>query len=212
MPSGLKFAIAHGLRAKIAATSRIVWPAGFQQATEKYSGQASLDEQEHIQKCVAGMPFPLISISDPQAAAKIAYNWRWGPFVPDDVSITSRPRFMAWKTDTGSTNLSPDDDERDFRGEEPCDELKFLRYSHRTKIDPRPNIGSNAELEWKARGSHCGGARDVSVTWTEHSSPWSITNGAKGLSSISDIPRLLKWLIKLPDLPSQNCSYGCTMV
>jgi hypothetical protein len=212
MPAALKFAISHGLRARVTSTSRIDWPAGFQQATEKYSGQASLDEQEHIQNYVAGMPFPLISTSDPQAASKIAYNWRWGPFVPDDVSITSRPRFMAWKTDKESTDLSPNDDERDFRGEEPCDELKFLRYSHRTKVDPRPNIGSNPNLEWKARGEHCAGARDISVIWTEHTSPWSITNGVKGLTGVTDIGGVSKFLMMMPDLPSEKCSYGCTMV
>jgi uncharacterized protein DUF1329 len=212
IPAALKFAIDHGLRARITATHRFDWPAGFQQATEKYSGQASLDEQQHIQNYVAGMPFPLISTGDPQAATKIAYNWRWGPFVPDDVTITSRPKIMAWKTDTGSTALIPDDDERDFRGEESCEELRFLRYSHRTKVDPRPNILLDADLEWIAQGKHCGGGRDVTVTWTEHTIPWSITNSATGFSEVLDIAWFLKWGINFPDVPSQKCSYGCTMI
>lgn len=209
MPAALKFAIAHGLRARVTATNRIDWPAGFQLATEKYSGQASLDEQEHIQNYVAGMPFPLIHNGDPQAAVKIAYNWRWGPFVPDDVSLSPRPRLMAWKTDSVSATLIPDDDERDFRGEAPCDEWVILRYSHRTKVDPRPNIGPNTNLEWKARGSHCGGPRDFSVTWSEDLNPWSITNGVN--LPVKDLPWLIKWL-QFPDLPSEKCSYSCSMV
>jgi len=205
MPAALKFAIAHGLKARVAATSRIDWPVGFQQATEKYSGQASLDEHDTIQNYVAGMPFPLISTTDPKAAIKIAYNWRWGPFVPDDVSILTTQRFLAWTTASQSSTLAPDDKDRDYRGEQPCDELIFLRYSHRSKVDPRPDFGSDASIDWKARGNHCGSARDFSMIWTEQGKPWRISYSVEGLSNVG-------WLLSsgLGDLPSRKCTYGCT--
>ena len=205
MPAALKFAIAHGLKARVAATSRIDWPLGFQQATEKYSGQASLDEHDTIQNYIAGMPFPLISTTDPKAAIKLAYNWRWGPFVPDDVSILTTQRFLAWTTADQSSTLTPDDKDRDYRGEQPCDELIFLRYSHRSKVDPRPDFGSDASIDWKARGNHCDSARDISMIWTEQGKPGSISSQVKGLAN-------LRWLASsgLGDLPSRKCTYGCT--
>lgn len=208
--AALKFAIAHGLSARVIATSRIDWPVGFQEATEKYSGQASLDDHDQIQNYIAGMPFPLIHATDPRAATKIAYNWRWGPFVPDDVSLLTTQRFVAWTTDYQRSTLTPDDKDRDYRGEEPCDELIFLRYSHRTKVDPRPNIASDTALDWKARGNHCGGRGDVSVVWTEQANPPSVNY--TGHVSIGKIPWFIRWALRsMPgDFPSRKCTYGCT--
>ena len=212
MPAALKFAIAHGLKARVAATSRIDWPLGFQQATEKYSGQASLDEHDTIQNYIAGMPFPLISTTDPKAAIKIAYNWRWGPFVPDDVSILTTQRFLAWTTASQSSTLTPDDKDRDYRGEQPCDELIFLRYSHRSKVDPRPNLESDPPLDWEARGNHCGGARDFSITWKERTTQsGGYASYTLRASSIWQLPGAVGWASRsLRDFPSRRCTYGCT--
>ena len=212
MPAALKFAIAHGLKARIAATSRIDWPVGFQQATEKYSGQASLDEHDTIQNYIAGMPFPLISANDPKAATKIAYNWRWGPFVPDDVSILTTQRFLAWTTASQSSTLTPDDKDRDYRHEEPCDQLMLLRYSHRSKVDPRPNIESEPPLDWVARGNHCGGARDISITWKERMTrSGGYFSYAVRVSSLWRLPGSVAWGSRsIRDFPSRRCTYGCT--
>jgi hypothetical protein len=230
LPAALKFAIAHGLKARVRPTVRIDWPTGFQQATEQYSGQVSLNEQpvslnEHgvfwnyvhgvVQNYVAGLPFPLIKPNDPKAGIEVAYNWRWGPFVPDYVSLPTAQRFLAWTTDYRSSELTNDDKDRDYRGEGPCNELVFLRHSHRTKVDPRPTLGADSEVDWKVHGTHCGGARDVGETWTER-------YGSNGIgldvfvpvSSIWSLPWGLGWALPrtFGDFPSRGCTYSCTSV
>src|ERR1700687_2872236 len=83
----MSYAISHGLSVKVAPTQRVEWPAPYQQATEKYSTQVSLDENDSLKNYVAGLPFPSIDPADPKAPVKIAYNWRWGPFIPEQVSF-----------------------------------------------------------------------------------------------------------------------------
>src|SRR5208283_1457114 len=87
VPSAARFAVAHGFRMRILPERRVEWSQGFQHATEKYAAQVSLDKDGYITNYVAGMPFPLLDATDPAAAAKIAYNWHMGPFMPDDFSI-----------------------------------------------------------------------------------------------------------------------------
>ena len=87
VPAAAKFAVAHGFRMRINPERRVEWSQGFQHATEKYAAQVTLDSDGYIKNYVAGMPFPLIEPNDPAAAAKIAYNWHMGPFMPDDFSI-----------------------------------------------------------------------------------------------------------------------------
>jgi len=87
IPAAGKFALAHGFRIRITPARRIEWSAGFRHATEKYSPQVTLDSDDYIKNYVAGMPFPLLDITDPKAAVKIAYNWHMGPFMPDDFSL-----------------------------------------------------------------------------------------------------------------------------
>lgn len=84
MPPGLAFMIRHGLIVTIEPLRRIEWPLGYQGATEKYSGQVMLDDHDAIRHYVAGLPFPMIDSTDPKAGTKIAYNWRWGPFIPGE--------------------------------------------------------------------------------------------------------------------------------
>ena len=59
VPAAAKFAVAH-------------------HATEKYAPQVTLDGDGYLKNYVAGMPFPLIDVTDPAAAMKIAYNWHMG--------------------------------------------------------------------------------------------------------------------------------------
>ncbi len=74
---------ARGGSRRIACSGR----KGFQIATEKYSPQVGLDKDDYITNYIAGMPFPLIDTNDPKAAVKIAYNWHFGPVLPDDFSL-----------------------------------------------------------------------------------------------------------------------------
>ena len=144
LPVAAQAAISHGLKLQIVPTKRLDWSTGFTEATEKYSSQVGLDAEDSITNYVAGAPFPRVALSDPKAAVKIAYNWHMGPFMPDDFSLTPWGSFAY--SNVGADTIRPDD--LDYI----CDQFTFLRFAHRTEVDPRPTIGSNSQgFEWKAR-------------------------------------------------------------
>jgi hypothetical protein len=148
LPAAAQSAIHHGLKIQVVPTTRLDWSTGFAGATEKYSSQVGLDSEDHIANYVAGAPFPTVGLSDPKAAVKIAYNWHMGPFMPDDFSLSPWGSFTYSDAESGA--IRPEDD-YDYV----CDHFTFLRFAHRTEVDPRPTIGSNPEgFEWKARCNH----------------------------------------------------------
>lgn len=147
VPSAARFAVAHGFRMRIIPGRRVEWSQGFQRATEKYAAQVTLDNDDYIRNYVAGMPFPLIGASDPKAAVKIAYNWHMGPFMPDDFSIAPWSS-NGYAADSASALKIVSKSDADYG----CEQFEFLRFAHRTDVDPRPTIGDNAMgIEWKAK-------------------------------------------------------------
>ncbi len=147
VPSAAKFAVAHGFRMRIIPDRRVEWSQGFQRATETYAAQVTLDNDDYIKNYVAGMPFPLIDATDPKAAVKIAYNWHMGPFMPDDFSIAPWSSNGYAADPANALKIVPNSD-ADYG----CEQFEFLRFAHRTDVDPRPTIGDNAMgVEWKAK-------------------------------------------------------------
>ena len=147
VPAAAKFVVAHGFRMRVLPERRVEWSQGFQHATEKYAAQVTLDSDDYIKNYVAGMPFPLIEASDPKTAVKIAYNWHMGPFMPDDFSIAPWSS-NAYASDPGNAMKIVPDPDADYD----CEQFEFLRFAHRTDVDPRPAIGDNAMgVEWKAK-------------------------------------------------------------
>jgi hypothetical protein len=147
VPAAAKFAVAHGFRMRINPARRVEWSQGFQHATEKYAAQVTLDSDGYLKNYVAGMPFPLIEAHDPGAAAKIAYNWHMGPFMPDDFSIAPWSS-NAYKSDPADAHKIVPNPDSDYS----CEQFEFLRFAHRTDVDPRPTIGGNGMgVEWKAK-------------------------------------------------------------
>ncbi len=147
LPAAAALALQHGFKIQMVPTDKLQWSAGFERATEKYSPQVGLDKDDYIINYVAGMPFPLIDTNDPKAAVKIAYNWHMGPVLPDDFSLSpwSSNGYLADQHDP--TRLQQSDD-----FDSVCDKFDFLRYAHRTEVDPRPTLGSNSTgVEWKAK-------------------------------------------------------------
>ncbi len=156
LPPGANLAIKYGLTMRIVLTQRLDWSAGFTAETEKYSGQVGLDKDDYITNYVAGMPFPTVGGNDPKAAVKIAYNWHMGPFMPDDFSQEPWGSF-AYSGADGQSGFVPEES-NDYT----CTQFVFLRYAHRTEVDPRPTLGSNEEgAEWKARCMHWVGGPDL---------------------------------------------------
>jgi Protein of unknown function (DUF1329) len=146
LPAALQSAIRHGFVARVVPTTRIDWSSGFKNATEKYYTQVGLDKDGYITNYTAGMPFPTVSSTDPDAAIKIAYNWHMGPFMPDDFSLAPWGSFAY--LDNKQPNAFTPEEDYDFI----CDQFSFLRFAHRTELDPRPTLSSNAQgFEWKAR-------------------------------------------------------------
>jgi len=147
VPDATRFAIAHGLRMTLLRARRLEWSAGFKQATERYSPQVRLDEDDHLQNYVAGMPFPLIDLADPKAAIKIAHNWHMGPFMPDDFMLAPWSS-NAYAPDPARAERIVSKPDYDYI----CEQFDFLRFAHRTEVDPRPTLGENSQgIEWKAR-------------------------------------------------------------
>jgi hypothetical protein len=160
----MSYAIAHGLSIKVVPSERVEWPAPYQQATEKYSGQVSLDENDSLKNYVAGLPFPNIDPADPKAPIKIAYNWRWGPFIPEQVSFSNLAS-RTFNFHGKGLSFVRDSANPDFRNEQTCDQAIVLRRAHRLSADsvgdgpPRARLCGKAEeinaVPNRASSSHC---------------------------------------------------------
>jgi hypothetical protein len=166
VPAAAKFAVAHGFRMRTIPQRRVEWSQGFQHATEKYAPQVTLDGDGYLKNYVAGMPFPLIDATDPAAAVKIAYNWHMGPFMPDDFSIAPWSSNGYAADPANASKIVPSSD-----ADYDCEQFEFLRFAHRTDVDPRPTIGENAMgVEWKARCTRW--ISDLSRTPSEGAGIW----------------------------------------
>lgn len=146
LPAAAAFALKHGFKIKVVPTEHIQWSAGFEQETEKYSPQVGLDKDSYITNYIAGLPFPLIDFSDPRVANKVAYNWHLGPVLPDDYSLA------PWSSNGYAADKSEPTTIRPSGLGDQCEEFDFLRFAHRSEVDPRPTLGSNPSgIEWKAK-------------------------------------------------------------
>ncbi|MGH7923140.1 MAG: DUF1329 domain-containing protein [Candidatus Binatus sp.] len=172
VPAAARFAVAHGFRMRIIPERRVEWSRGFQHATEKYAAQVRLDGDGYLKNYVAGMPFPLIDASDPQAATKIAYNWHMGPFMPDDFSIAPWSSNGYAAAPAKALEIVPNSD-ADYA----CEQFEFLRFAHRTDVDPRPTIGEDPmSVEWKAKCNRwlsdlSGAASEGAGIWVRYLEP-----------------------------------------
>src|SRR5216683_6553507 len=82
------WAVTKGMHMKIAAPQRVDWPPPFKEATEKYSAQVRLSpDHRSLVGYVAGQPFPLIDVNDPDVAIKLAWNLQFRPLLGDDFDL-----------------------------------------------------------------------------------------------------------------------------
>ena len=85
---GVYYKVEHGMTMKIVPTQRVDWPPPYKDATEKYSAQVRLsDDNRSIIGFVAGQPFPLIDPNDPDVAIKIIWNNVFRPITSDDYDL-----------------------------------------------------------------------------------------------------------------------------
>lgn len=146
VPLALASIIRLGHSISVTPTETIAWPPQYKNETEKYAPQVRLDRHEVIQNYVTGLPFPVIDSNDPHAAVKVAYNWRYGPFVPDDFTAHNAvDRFYRQRGISAAVWHDPDEDVSTMS-------LSYLRYAHRTTVDPVPSLPSNPQsVEAKVR-------------------------------------------------------------
>jgi hypothetical protein len=79
--------IRQGMQIKVVAPQALEWPPPYRTATEQYSGQVSLSPEGRLLNYVAGQPFPLLDLNDPQAATKIMWNFNFRPLASDDLDL-----------------------------------------------------------------------------------------------------------------------------
>jgi hypothetical protein len=202
IPPGLAFAIRHGLTITVAPTRRIEWPLAYQSATEKYSGQVALDEHDAIRNYVAGLPFPLIDTADPRAGVKVAYNWRWGPFIPREASVDSAQKTKAYTVSpTEPDELIGDDSQRDYRNENDCDRMTFLLLRSGPNSD---SPAAHGPIDYKERGDACGPDR-AAVIAEEYIDP------QRNDDIWFYIPAVRRWRQQQirGGYPHQSCTYSC---
>jgi hypothetical protein len=85
---GVYYKVMHNMTMKIVPTKRVDWPPPYKDATIKYSGQVRLSaDHRSVVGYVAGQPFPLIEVNDPQVAIKIAWNNVFRPITSDDYDL-----------------------------------------------------------------------------------------------------------------------------
>src|ERR1700679_466970 len=77
--------VRQGMTMKIVPTGHLDWPPPYKDATERYSPQVSLGPDGSLKNYVAGLPFPLVDATDPDAATKIMWNYAFRPLATDDL-------------------------------------------------------------------------------------------------------------------------------
>jgi hypothetical protein len=77
--------VRQGMKMKIVPTGHLDWPPPYKEATERYSPQVSLTADGDLKGYVAGLPFPLVDATDPDAATKIMWNFQFRPLHTDDL-------------------------------------------------------------------------------------------------------------------------------
>ncbi|HZC44907.1 MAG TPA: DUF1329 domain-containing protein [Candidatus Acidoferrum sp.] len=76
--------VKQGMTMTIVPTDRLEWPPPYKSATEKYSAQVQLAPDGTLKNYKAGLPFPLVDATDPQAALKVMWNFSYRPLYTDD--------------------------------------------------------------------------------------------------------------------------------
>ena len=134
---GVLWLVERGMDLKIIAHERSQDPPAYREATEKFSAQVKLRPDGVLDEStyVAGRPFPMIDANDPDAAAKIMYNFERSRAFTDDVTA------RLFDAETGSivkqaNGAQTFNIERHFV----LDALRILKYVGRTEAAPLPAL------------------------------------------------------------------------
>jgi len=146
---GVEWVVRHGMELTITPYKRISPVPAFQEATEKYGGQARINPNNHaLENWTAGRPFPTIDPNDPQAADKIMYDVDRTQAFTDDQALHLLDAETGQMAATGQTPQF--DIERHFV----IDWLRVLQYSGRTENPPIPAIPNNPDGVFRKTGQY----------------------------------------------------------
>ena len=144
---GVAWSVGNGMDMTIIPYEKIPLPPLYQQATEKYSGQAKLDERNFLQNWVAGKPFPILDPKDPQVAPKIMYNFQNTHYFTDDLAL------HLSDADTGSLYIDANGNRKyDVERHFVADWIRILPYTGRLQYDPVPAITDNRDQTFRKSG------------------------------------------------------------
>jgi hypothetical protein len=144
---GVKWAVINGMDMQIVPYQHIPMPKAYLAATEKYGNQSTLGSRNELQNWVAGKPFPIIDVNDPNVAPKIMYNFQNTHYFSDDLGL------HLVDADTGSLYVDANGNrhysvERHFV----ADWLRVLQFEGRLHHDPRPRFEENSDETFRKSG------------------------------------------------------------
>lgn len=144
---GVQWCVNRGMEMKIVPTKPIPLPKLYQEATEKFSAQVKLKEDQTLEGYVAGRPFPQVDTADPMAATKLMYNFERTHYFTDDLAL------HLFDADTGQLQVDQSGNqryvvERHFV----LDWLRALQFIGRLHIDPKPEIEPNKDGAFRKAG------------------------------------------------------------
>ena len=137
----LRWILARGYEMRVAAPRSIQHPPAFREATRRYAGGVTLaPERTHVVNHVAGLPFPVIDMNDPDVATKLMFNFN-SAIGHDDSDIRN------FDCDTGSLGHDgrPVATEKHFL----IDHIRRLYFVERTEVEPIPEMPNRDRVRFK---------------------------------------------------------------
>ncbi|MFT4571454.1 MAG: hypothetical protein ACI8TX_000061 [Hyphomicrobiaceae bacterium] len=144
---GILFAVENGMDMTIMPYKKIPILTHYQEATEKFSDQVSIGEDNDLKNWVAGRPFPTIDSADPKAAAKVMWNFQRTHYYTDDLNV------HLPDADTGAF-YKDSDGKRVYQVERHfiVDWSRRLRFQGRTLNEPIPSFPDNPDEVFEKQG------------------------------------------------------------
>jgi hypothetical protein len=144
---GVQWCVNRGMEMKIVPAKKIPIPKLYQEATEKFSAQVKLKEDQTLENYIAGRPFPQVDLNDQWAATKLMYNFERTHYFTDDLAL------HLFDADTGQLQVDQEGQQRyNVERHFVLDWLRALQFTGRLHIDPKPEIVPNKDSAFRKAG------------------------------------------------------------
>lgn len=139
---GVQWAVRNGLQMRVVDPRAVRLPKAYRDATTRYSPTVSLaPDKRSLEHYVAGLPFPDIDPSDPDAAVKVMWNYEYRPFATDDFEA----RGLTLETGMPGQNGAGMSIERRLV----FGSFQRLFYNGRLFVDPRPELSNPEHIRYR---------------------------------------------------------------